>query len=269
MKRILSYHPTKFPFTDAGLLRLHVKRQTVGEAAAFRREYEATKDRASARQVSTRMPGEEQETRQATRDRTTAEQALADALSKVSPVALTSEASSEHGQAVFEAIVAARRLVNEEPTGESFVIDDAAIRQRRLDEMTPETRSAWEALVRDEDAREAAFITDTIERFVTVEPDQIVAVDGTGKETSLTSGQELLSVFGANLGDMRALVQQVWIENNVSEERKKALRSLFDFDASSAAPAKDPAGSSPEATVESAEPKGSAGPEDATASRVM
>lgn len=263
-KRIFKlYHETPFPFTDAGLVDIRVKRMSVGESQAFERRYNAVSTRESLRRVSIRCPGPEMEKQPIARPRTTHEVALAEAIERFEALPDVSEAVAA---AMSTVLNLARVLVAEPSDAEDFVIPESEIRRRRLDEMTPSVRADYDALVVREDAEESAFIEDTVRTFVTLAPDQVVMVDAEGNETSLTSGDDVLRIFGANLSDMRALVQQVYFENRLSEDRKKALRSLFASDVSSDAPAKDPVGNAPEATAVPADGKASVTHADATAS---
>jgi hypothetical protein len=262
-KRIFKlYHEAQFPFTDGGLLDIRVKRMSVGESQAFERRYDAVKSRESLRRTSIRLPGPEMEKQPIARPRTTHEQALADAIDQFDGLTGVPESVT----AAMSTILNLARVLVAEPTdAEEFVINDAEVRRRRLEEMPPSVKADYDSLVLQEDAAESAFIEDIVRAFVTLASDQVVIVDADGVETSLTSGDDILRIFGANLGDMRALVQQVYFENRLSDARKKTLRSLFASDVSSAAPAKDPAGNAPEATVVPADEKASASSVDAMA----
>lgn len=247
--------------TDVGVLDFRISRLTLGEVADFKRAYAANNvsQRESIRQISVRLPGEEMEQRPIARDMSADEQALAEAIAAI---------GVERTPAVEALVAAAKALVPDQPEGKTFVISDADIRRRRLAAMTTEERAAYDALVAAESDREVAFITDTITQFVRVEAGQVLAVDDDGAETSLTTGADLLRLFGAKVDDMRNLVTLVKMENEASVEQKKLWRSWFDSDDSSAAPAKEVPGSAPAPAVDSVEPKASAGPEDATGSSV-
>jgi len=271
-KRIFKpYHETPFALRDAGLLKLRVKRFSVLEKITFERDYDAVKSRESDRLVSTRLPGEEQDKAPISRPRTATEASLADAIDQMDALQQQSPGLLEGAVATAMATVLklARVLVADPSDADDFVIRDAEIRRRRLAEMCPEARAAWDALVVEEDTREAAFIAASIAAFVTMEKGQIFEQEGDGPEVCLTSGADLLRLFGASLGDMRALVQQIYIENALSEERKKGLRSLFDSGVTSAAPNPEAAGSGPDSTATPVDETASDGSADATALPVM
>ncbi len=251
--RLTSYYPSEFPFEDFGVLRLRIARLDVDQAGALRDSYERLQARDSERQISVRLPGEEQEKRQSARPRTTREQALIDAYQ-----ALTPAAADAAGQYV-DLVLAVERWAEETPTVPTFVVSDEEIRVRRLAEMSNEALAAWQALVRREEAEERAFIVQTITDYVTVEPGQLVLAEAAG-DRPLTAGADLVRYFGGRVLELRGLTHLVMVENQLSAARKKAWRSLWSSNGSSEASAKAHLGTEPVATAAAAETKGSAGP---------
>lgn len=145
-----------------------------------------------------------------------------------------------------------------------FVIPDSEIRRRRLDAMSPEDRAAFDKQQQAEDTAEAQFIETTVRELVTLAPGQ-VQMGG----QDLTSGDDILRVFGGHLLDMRALVENVRIQHEAPASLKKVWRSLFASGGSSTAPASSTqaaAGPSPETLATTAKPEASASPAAVTAS---
>jgi len=260
MLTVPSYYRTH-TLIEQQRIEIQVARMTVGQASAFRRAYDTFSSAESVRLVSTRQPGEEMEQRLVPRALTSAEIAAAEALAAVED---TGEPLAPLPAEVRAAITACRALVPPEPTKEVFVIPDTEIRRRRLAEMTPEAREAFDALDAREDALGDAFLTDTITRYVTVPPGQIEERDpDTGEVRAVTTGADLVRIFAGQSAVLLDLVNVIRIENALPESAKKAWRSLFASSASSSAPATDPVGNAPAPTAIAAAPKGSANPEAA------
>lgn len=258
---------------DGELLRIHVARMTVNQASVFRRAFDKFSNSEAVRLVSTRKDGEEMEKRAVPRDRTPAEIAAAEALARFDetrvPVgAGVVEPVTAEANAVIEAC---RALVPAEPVTEAFVIPLEEIRRRRITEMTPAERQAYDDLDAEEDAFADKFLADSIAAYVTVPEGELQETDvETGAVTSITSGADLVRIFARiDQAILVGIVNAIRIENSFPESRKKAWRSLFDSFASSKAPATDPAGSEPEPTADAAAPKASVQAEDAMASSAI
>jgi hypothetical protein len=248
----LSY-TTTFPLSDAGEVRLRIARLTLGQAMAFRRQYQATRERESVRRLSVRHPGDEQAKRPVGRPRTAAEEALLAAVD----AAVVPDDVAPSLRAVVDA---ARRVVADAPTDDVFVVPDEEIRRRRLAEMTRDDRAAWTRLVEEEEAAEVAFLTQAIATYVALEPGQVSGTGASGETTDIVTGEDILRVWGNKIDDLRALVALVRIENDLSESRKKALRSLYGSGGSSPAPAEvATAGTALEPTAAPVDGKASAG----------
>jgi hypothetical protein len=249
---IASTYNTTFPLSDAGELRIRIAKLALGPAMAFRRRYSATKTRESVRRLSVRLPGEEMARRPVVRPRTEAEQALVAALDAVT---LPDDAAAE-----LRALVdAARAVAGPEPTDEdTFVIPDEEIRQRRYAELSADAQAAWQRQVEQEEADEIAFLSEAITAYVSLEPGQVREATPEG-DRDIVTGEDILRVWGNKIDDLRALAALIRIENDLTDTRKKALRSLYGLGGSSPAPASEAAGNAPEPIVAPVDAKASAG----------
>jgi hypothetical protein len=255
-------YPTQVPI-DGTLIRITVNRLTVGEASAFRRAYDRFLQKDSVRRVSIRRDGEEMQKQAVPRARTEAEAAAAVALARFDELSPRPAIAPE----LQDVLAACRGLVPADPIDEAFVIPLDEIRRRRIAEMSVEERAQFEALEQREDDDVDRFLTETVSRFVSVEPGQLVETDlASGEVSSVTTGEQLVGIFGARQDVLLGLVDMVRIENTIPEASKKALRSLFASSVSSSAPAKDPAGNGPAPTATPVGERDSAPVVDATAS---
>lgn len=189
MLTIKSCFPSCVPI-DGQLIKITVARMKVGEASAFRRAYHRLTAPESIRILSTRKPGEEQEKRLVPRPPTAEE--------------------------------------NAEPEAEVFLIPDAEIRRRRLAEMSPAEREAFDVLDAREDVENDAFIEKAIAQYVTVEAGQIEETNmATGDVTAVTTGADLVRIFSSRPSVLVDLVTVIRIENMLPESQKQLLRALF------------------------------------------
>lgn len=142
------------------------------------------------------------------------------------------------------------------------VIPDAEITRRRLEEMDQVTRDRYDAASVADDEFMADFCSKAIAENVSVDPAFVLNAQHaeTGQEFQVKTGADLVAAFGGNLSMLTRLTQAIHLENTLSPETKKALRSLSGSTTSSPAPggAAEAAGATPAATATNAEAEGSA-----------
>jgi len=94
----------------------------------------------------------------------------------------------------------------------AFVISDEEIQRRRLAELTPEQRAEYERYREDEEQHARAFVTKMIEQHVSVLPGQIEIEDlATGESRDVTTGAELVDLYGARPDVMTALLGAIML----------------------------------------------------------
>lgn len=147
--------------------------------------------------------------------------------------------------------------LNPQPGEEALTPDQ--IMAKRYGALTPEQRAARDAYALTEAARGDAFAREAIEQYVTLEPEQIFDED---KNASLTAGAELVTHFGARIDVLRDLLAEIYIQNKLSDQEKKAWSSRRALPPTSNAPA-DP-GERPASTAAPAPPAATGTPAAAT-----
>lgn len=145
--------------------------------------------------------------------------------------------------------------------GKTYIVEDAEIARRRLAEMTPETRAAYDAASLADDDFMLTFCSQAITDHVWLPPGVTVKVildDDT--EFVARNGAGLVAAFGGNFSMLVRLTRAIHQENMLSPEAKKALRSLSGLTASSPMPVAAAAvdGATPAAIAPSAAHEGSA-----------
>jgi len=147
------------------------------------------------------------------------------------------------------------------PNGLTPIVSDEEVAQRRLAEMTPDVRSAYDQAVKDEQAFEAQFCAEAIAAHIWLPPGVTITVQNEdGTEIVARDGAGLVSAFCGNYAMLVRLVQAVYEENVLSPGLKKKSRSQSGSTAFSPTPGAAVAvdGATPAAIVASAEPAGSA-----------
>ena len=130
----------------------------------------------------------------------------------------------------------------------------AEVRRRRLFEMTPEARAAFDALEQHEIQRNLAFCCEQIRQHITIDPSvRLVVEDEQGDPQTITTGAQIAHIFAGNLSVLLELVGAIAAENVLSAEKKRAWRARLASSSSSTPPAM-PAGAAPDATVAPAAP---------------
>lgn len=120
---------------------------------------------------------------------------------------------------------------------EEHVVPFDEIERRRLEEMSPETRSAYDVASADDDVFMATFCSDSIEKHIWLPPGVKLRVIGDNEsEEIVTDGKGIVKAFGGNLSMLIRLTRAIHRENTMSPEAKKALRSLSASTASSLTP---------------------------------
>jgi len=152
--------------------------------------------------------------------------------------------------------------------GRTYIVADAEIERRRLREMSPETRAAYEAASQADDAFMATFCSEAIAAHVWLPPQVTVQViQDDDRVIVATDGAGLVTAFGGNLSMLVRLTRVIHEENTLSPEAKKAWRSLSGSTVSSPTPGAAVAadGRTPDATAAAAGPSDSATSEAASA----
>lgn len=149
----------------------------------------------------------------------------------------------------------------------AYRVPDEEIRRRRLSEMSPEQASRHRALTDEEDQFAASFIADTIAAYVTVLPKQIAILDeDTHERTPVTTGAQLVQIYGGRVEIIRRLFNEVWQQNTLSPEIKNALRPRSGSTSSSLKPAREVGGLTPDGAAAPAASVASASSDAATGS---
>ena len=252
---VSSHYPTTIPI-DGVDIDFRIQRLTAAEFFAFSRQYEKVLDPPSERMLLVRRE-DELAKRPVARQRTAKEQAAADALVTLRECLKTSahtfplhdDVSQSRDQVLLALLSEIEAALPAEPDSddEVFVIPDSEIRTRRLAELSPIERAAWDGLDAEDEAFAASFIVETLTRYVQVAPDQIEA-DG----VPVTSGADLVRYFGGQGAALKALVRAVREENLLPSALKNALRSARDTRPSSSTPDREAPGSEPGPTAASA-----------------
>ena len=256
---VRNYYPATVQI-DGADIKIRVHRLSATEFRAWAKAFDAVNDPPSERALTVRDPAREDEQAKQLVPRawTEAETAAAEAIAQLEPFVIDMR--------IAAAMPALKALIPAEPGDEEFVMPDAEVRKRRLAEMTPEQRAAWDVLDAADEQRAADFIIDTISRYVTVEAGEIEQEGEDGTVTALTSGADVVRFFGGHASALRSLVGCVREENTLSTALKNALRSARDSRRSSDAADLDPVGAKPDAPVPPVESGDSAATADVTAS---
>jgi hypothetical protein len=136
------------------------------------------------------------------------------------------------------------------------VLSDDDLARRRLKAMTPEQLKAHDERRDAEDRWARSFTYNAIRDFVKVAEGQITI----NKKPCIT-GADILSAFRQDRAFLQALMLQIQLQNNVTEDQKKIFESLLASATTSAAPgASRPAANGPKqaTTAENADREDSA-----------
>ena len=164
----------------------------------------------------------------------------------------------------------AERFIFRKPDGDeqalrddqrTHVIPDAEIQRRRLEEMSPETRAAYDLASRADDEYMTTFCSEAIAAHVSVAPGCTLKAQRpeSNEEFEVKTGADLVAAFGGNLSMLVRLTRAIHQENTLSPEAKKVLRSLSGSTASLPTPsAETAAGATPAATAAPADSMASA-----------
>jgi hypothetical protein len=149
--------------------------------------------------------------------------------------------------------------------GKTFVIPDAEIMRRRLAELAPDARLAFDKAEQAAEDFAEGFIRRSLTDYVTVEEGEIEITEN-GVARWLTKGAELVEFFGARQEVLRNVLAEVYLQNTASDALKNVWRSQLDSGDSSLERDPEANGARPEPPAESVKSEGSAGREAATAS---
>jgi hypothetical protein len=142
----------------------------------------------------------------------------------------------------------------------AYRVSDQEVSERRLREMDPAARAAFDKL----DAEDEAFAEDFLQRaivdYVSAPPGEFTGPDG----EPVTTGRQLWDLYYARLDVIQLLARTVWTENTLSSVQKNALRSLSAFQLSLNERLQAARGPRPAETAGAAAGAGSAPAGDAT-----
>lgn len=145
----------------------------------------------------------------------------------------------------------------------NYVVPQSEIRRRRLDEMRPEERAAFDAAERADVLAMVEFAHHAISTYVSLEPGCVLKLDAGEVDAEnrpivrvVSTSAQLADLLSGNVEQLTSLVAQIYAENTLSAEKKRTLRRLSDLTRSSSAPP-DP-GPTPAATADAAAPRASA-----------
>ena len=253
-------------------IALQIRRMTPAEWQAFSKRLYRVDDPETLRILSVRKPGEEQERRQVPRELTPWERLLVESVPAFQEAYHERKGWMETQPEWQPFVVAASNLLGaaelcaiSKHQHEEWVIPDEAIRHRRRAEMTPEQRTAFDALDAQEDREAEAFLRDAF-GYVTIPGRQIVVEGEEGQpEVVITDGATFLQYFGARRDLVRQITALVHNCNTLAQAEKNDSRSPSGSLPSSTEPVKAPLGPTPETTAAGVAEPGSAGTEDVMA----
>lgn len=98
-----------------------------------------------------------------------------------------------------------------------LAMSDNEVQLRRLREMTPDQREAWEIVNERDELWARKFVLDTLRQYVTVEPGDLEGV---------TTGEELVRYCHNQRGVLHETLSDVLLLNSLTPGQKKALQSL-------------------------------------------
>ena len=143
-----------------------------------------------------------------------------------------------------------------------FVIPNEEITERRLKELDPAARAAYDAADAADETWAKRFVQESIEQYVSAPIGQIFNDDG----LSVTTGADLVRLYCARADVLRAFLFAIHAENTLSASAKKVWRSVSDFTRSSIEPPKELRGATPAPIVGAAANEASAETGPATGS---
>lgn len=130
----------------------------------------------------------------------------------------------------------------------------AEVRRRRLAEMTPDERKAFDALEAHEAQRTMEFCCEQIRQHVSIDSSvRLVVEDEQGDPHTISTGAQIVDMFAGNKAVLHELVAVIAYENVLSAQQKKTSRARSDSSSSSTPPATLP-GDAPAATAVPAAP---------------
>lgn len=144
------------------------------------------------------------------------------------------------------------------------LIPDEEITRRRMSELSPAEREAFDAASQEDDDFMASFCSEAISKHVSLPPDvTLKLIQDDGSEVVVRDGSGLVAAFGGNLSMLLRLTRLIHRENTLTPEAKKHLRSLSVSTASS--PQLEGDGRTPAATAIGAVPAVTASNDGASA----
>lgn len=144
-----------------------------------------------------------------------------------------------------------------------YVIPFEKIAEKRLADMNPKKRAEYETAVELDETHAKDFLLYAAEQFVTVERG-LIEEGPDGTEKSVTSGLDLLRIFGARRDVLQQILEAVRMENELDDSQKKTWRSPVASSPSLTEQSQDQVGQRPETIAKPAVTEDSASNETAT-----
>ena len=265
--RISPFHKTAVDL-DGRQLRIRIARFSVDDLAEYSKLEAAMSQRREDRVLLVRRTPEELERIVPTETQVDEHAELLDTAKALEAKAI----DAKQDAFITEVFGFLRSVVARLTPVERYRMPDDEIRRRRDQDLTPAQRAELEVYRNEEQAAADAFMQFVIGKFVTLEPGQVevenVNEQGEGLDTwrSVTSGTDLLTLYGGRLDLLRQLMQAVRRENLMTEEEKNVWRSRSGSTRSSGERGPATGGPTPDAVVTPAASGPSAPSEVATAS---
>lgn len=259
-------HFTRTIDIDGVAVTVQIRRMTPAEWGAFSKQLYRVDDPETVRLVTMRKPGEEQEKQLVPRQLTTWERLLLASVAsfKARFVQESTLLAPDLVEAAKGLLDAAELCALSKHQAERWMIPDEEIRRRRLAEMTPEERAAFNELDAREDREAQAFLEEAFGYVTFPGRQMVVEGDEDGPELVIADGATFLQYFGARRDLVRQITALVHNCNTLSQSEKNASRSQSGSQPFSAEPEKAAPGLTPRTTAAGAVPPGSVGIEDAT-----
>lgn len=199
-------------------IALRIKRQDVGEFAAFDRLWWRAINGEADRLILVRRPGEEMERQ----PRVVLSAQKVDEYRAAVEIIAVAGADAETVPKLIAMVLA---ILNDVEPREDFVIPDDEIKRRRLLEMTDQERANYERVKKaDSEAFETA-VRDGLHKFVRVVPGQIALEDEDGQTVDVTTGDQLAQCIGGEPGLLFRLLLEIRRANTLGDDEKNASGS--------------------------------------------
>jgi len=139
----------------------------------------------------------------------------------------------------------------DEKTGQ-FTVSDAKIRARRLEELTPDQRTAYDTQNKADEAFAEQFFRQAVIDHVTFPDGVLEAEDEAGAVIVIRTGAEFVAQFPSRFDLLNQLTLAIIRENTMSPDEKKVQRSLSALKSSYGRQLQEVLGATPAATADAA-----------------